>query len=193
MKLKDYIEKKVVKESSATTVAMWISPKGEIIASQNTHISMVVQQPEKFGLTIEKLKKTFDSYGEPLSHEGKAREEIIKRLLLHKWIRIRKYPNKFWSINIFSERFLNRKLVNDWAKKMMTTGIQGYKENDKYFPVIITDLANFREEKPIIEYAELNERNYLVITRLNEMSEVDMISDEEWNTPLNELINEKLK
>lgn len=192
MILKEYIDKniKVLKESSVKTVAMWISPKGDIIASQNTHIAMVISQPQKFGLTMDKIKKTYTSYGEPLSHEGKAREEIVKRLLMHKWIRIRKYANKFWSVNIFSQRFLNMKLITDWANKMITTGIQGYKENDKYFPVIITDLANFREEKPISEYASMNEENILNITTLIEMKEVEMISDDEWNKPLDELIKQ---
>jgi hypothetical protein len=51
---------------------------------------MVLEKPEKFGLTKEELRKFYESYGEPLGHEGRAREEIIKRLMRKKWIRIRK-------------------------------------------------------------------------------------------------------
>lgn len=45
---------------------------------------MVIAKPEKFGLKREDIEKTYKSYAEPIGHEGKAREMIIKRLLRKK-------------------------------------------------------------------------------------------------------------
>ncbi len=138
--------KNKLNERSVSTVAFWISPQGEITSSQQSHISIIIKYPEKFGFTIDKIKEIYDRFNEPMGHEGKAREEIVKLALRRKFVRIRKYPNKFWSINIFHLSLLDRNYLVDWAKKMTTTGIDGYKENDLHFPVIITDLGRGHEE-----------------------------------------------
>jgi hypothetical protein len=54
---------------------------------------MVIQNPEKFGLTFDYIKQRFDEYGEKMGQEGKAREEIIMSLLEQGFVRIRKYGN----------------------------------------------------------------------------------------------------
>lgn len=157
-----------------TTAAFWISPTGEVVGSYKKHINMVIENPEKFGLTLEKIKDFYASYGEPMGHEGRAREEIIKRLVRKKWIRIRKWPNKFYTIYFFYKKMYNRKFLQEWAKKMITTGISGFKETDKYFPVVLTDTSKYREELTIEDLAnELNESNLL--TFRNDIKEFNTI------------------
>lgn len=80
--------------------AYWISPKNEVINVPTVHIDTVITNPETFGLTKEGIQKIYDSYGEPLGSEGKAREEIILDLVRKGWIRIRQYRNQGWSVNV---------------------------------------------------------------------------------------------
>lgn len=75
------LQKYISEGKSSKTSAFWISPSGDVIGSVGSHISMVISNPEKFGLEISDIKRIYNSYNEPLSHEGKAREMIIKRLL----------------------------------------------------------------------------------------------------------------
>lgn len=156
-------------ERSVSTAAFWISPKGEITSSLTSHIDIILKNPEKFGFTKERLEKMYKSYGEPIGLEGKAREEIVKLVIRKRFIRIRKYPNKFWSVNIFHKSFLDMNYVTDWAKKLTTTGINGLKENDMYLPVIITDLGSYRKE---VLMGELAKGNLLEGKELIYMTEV---------------------
>jgi hypothetical protein len=116
--------------------AFWISPRGEIISSGINHIDTVISNSNKFGFTEDEIRKTYEKYGEILTQEGKAREEIIKKLIDKGWIRIRRYPNKFWSININRLNKKNKDFIQDWAEKILK-GIHGFREQDKYMPVNI--------------------------------------------------------
>lgn len=117
--------------------AYWISPKNEVINVPTVHIDTVITNPETFGLTKEGIQKIYDSYGEPLGSEGKAREEIILDLVRKGWIRIRQYRNQGWSVNVGK---LSKKVKDnlfDWATKITSVGLFGSKERDLYSPVNI--------------------------------------------------------
>ena len=98
---------------------------------------MVIKHPKKFGYTDQKIKDIYDKYGEPLGQEGKAREEIILDLINHGWIRVRRYNNKGYSININKMTKKVKDILFDWAYKLLNTGIKGMKEKDKFIPVNI--------------------------------------------------------
>jgi len=83
--------------------AYWITPDGKLIAVKTTHIDEVIITPEIFGLKIEDIKALYEKYAEPLGLEGKAREEIMKNLILQGWIRIRWKP-KEWSYTVQMHR-----------------------------------------------------------------------------------------
>lgn len=134
MKLKQYLTESV-------QAAFFISPNGKIVYCGTTHIGLIIKHPEKFGLKKNDILKIHNKYKEKIGQEGNAREEIIRHLVDKGWIRIRRYPNKMWSINI--DR-LNKKVKNylqGWANKVLK-GIQGFKEVDKYMPVRIMPLAS---------------------------------------------------
>jgi hypothetical protein len=49
----------------------------------------MIKEPKTFGTTIEKIRELFKKHGEPLGHEGKAREEIMIAAMKRGWIRTR--------------------------------------------------------------------------------------------------------
>jgi hypothetical protein len=75
--------------------AYWITPDGRVITVKTTHIDEVIRTPELFGLNIEEIKALYEKYAEPLGLEGKAREEIMRDLILVGWIRIRWKPKEY--------------------------------------------------------------------------------------------------
>lgn len=112
------------------SAAYWISPKGAIIEVDGKHISMVISNPKKFGLSKESIKAIYDKYNEPVGLEGKAREYILKNLFKNGWIRIRKYRN-FWSVNMKQLTNKTYSWLQNWALDMITA------KEDMYMPVKI--------------------------------------------------------
>ena len=75
--------------------AYWIAPDGCVIAVAVRHIITVCNAPERFGLTYEQINEAFARHGEPLGHEGRARQEIMADLIInHGWIRVRYLPRR---------------------------------------------------------------------------------------------------
>ncbi len=52
--------------------------------------------------------------------EGSARERILTQLIEQGWIRLRRYPNRHWSVNTLA----------DWASKFLV-GFAGFREPDR--------------------------------------------------------------
>ena len=81
--------------------AYWISPDGEIFIVHTTHIDMIFDKPELFGLNLKFIQSVYNIYNEQYRHEGKAREEILIMLFRQGWIRVRRYLKPYrWTINI---------------------------------------------------------------------------------------------
>ena len=100
------------------------------------HISMLIADPEKFGLTAEKIQNAYFRYGERIGVEGEARKELLLKVVQQGWIRLRRYPNRHWSITASSLTPAVREHLRDWAEKMLA-GTEGFKEIDRYMPVKI--------------------------------------------------------
>jgi len=135
MKLKHFLAEGNVQ------AAFFISPTGKIVYCGKTHIDLINKYPKKFGFTKDDIIRIHDKHKEKIGQEGNAREEIIRDLVDKGWIRIRRYPNKMWSININK---LNKKVkdfLHGWANKILK-GVQGFKEADKFMPVRIMPLAS---------------------------------------------------
>lgn len=81
--------------------AFWIDPNGVIMPVMRSHIAAVIADPVLFGVTREYIESVYREYGEALGWEGKAREEIIKRLIIEGWTRIRDYGD-YLSVQLFS-------------------------------------------------------------------------------------------
>jgi len=118
--------------------AFFISPKGQIVDTEINHIATIIANPKKFGLTKDYIQTVYDKYNEKVNVEGKAREEIIKRLIKSGWIRIRKYK-QFWSINIDKFTGKVKAELQMWAHNLIQGKIPSYKEEDVYIDIRIDD------------------------------------------------------
>jgi len=148
MKFKNYVNE------VSSTLAYWISRYGDVIEVGTNHIDTVIKNPKKFGYTSEDIQKIYDKYGEALGREGKAREEIILDLINKGWIRVRRYKNEGYSINISRMTKKIKDTLYDWANKLLNTGIKGMKEKDKYIPVKILGMKdNFSKTLTIQDIA----------------------------------------
>jgi hypothetical protein len=180
-RFKQYINEK----KANVTFAFWISPKGEVLGSVESHIQQLIMNADKFGLDINDLRNKFKEYGEPVGFEGKAREEIIKRILWVGWIRVRKYPRSHYSVNCAYYPTLEWGYLIEMARKLLGKGLEGFKESDPNFPVIITDLNKKRIQMTlgeIAEYAEL-QKTYL---KSFDMLEKYIVRSDFWTMNLNE-------
>lgn len=130
-----------IKEVVGTT-AYWITPKGETVVVSRSHIQTIIDNPTKFGLTKDKIESAYAKYKEPVGQEGKAREEIMVDLIKKGYLRVRRYGREGYSINIPTMTKKIKDILFDWANKMITTGVGGYKERDKYNEVHITGLSS---------------------------------------------------
>jgi hypothetical protein len=120
------------------TVAFFISPDDFLFHVEGgNHISTVIRNPSKFGLTIEQVEQVYDFFGEKLGVEGVARKQILTQLIQRGWIRLRRYPNKHWSANVpgFTPDVVN--VLQDWAIKFLV-GFESFREPDPHMPVVIT-------------------------------------------------------
>ncbi len=123
--------------------AFWINPEGLIYRVSITHIKDVIRFPNKFGLSIRDIQKVFNKHDEPLGHEGKAREEILLNLFKRNFIRIRKYKNMGYTVNVKKLTDKTKKYLYDWASKLLGTGIEG--EKDYTTTPVLFDVENSRQ------------------------------------------------
>jgi hypothetical protein len=149
MKVFEYLEEQI------STAAFFLSPRGELLQSDAKHITSIIKNPSKFGLTKKEIDDIYQKHGEKIGTEGNAREEIIERLLKNGWIRIRRYPNKYWSVTIYRMARKLKDMLHDWANKMLT-GVYGFMESDPYMPVkIVSPIVKYSKEITIKELANV--------------------------------------
>ena len=121
---------------ASTHAAFFISPNGDLVMVEGTHIGTIMKNPNKFGTTTPAIRKVYERYREKPGVEGAARAEIISQLVCQGWTRIRRYPNRYWSIQA---KELNRKM-KDWLYAWANTiqdGVWGFREKDSFMPVRI--------------------------------------------------------
>ena len=113
--------------------AYWLFPNGEIRElGTESHISLVTKNPEDFGLSRKEIEACYQKHNEKLWTEKKAREEIIFQLLDKGFIRIRLYPNKYWSISAKDWGEDTKRLLVKWAETAKAIKIVG-----QYMNVVI--------------------------------------------------------
>ena len=139
-----------------TNQGFFISPIGKLIQVDNsgTHIGTVINNPDKFGYDMEYIKSMYKKKREKFGIEGKAREEILKDMTKKGWIRLRRYPNKYWSVQFDKISPKIRKNVARWANAMVS-GKGSWKEKDRYMPVITLGFSDgFRKQMDINDIAK---------------------------------------
>lgn len=119
------------------SILYWVNPYGKILKQHNTtHIRGVVGDPKIFGVTKDWIDQVYKKHNEPVGTEGKAREEIMDYLFKKGYIRVRLYPNQYWSITLTNFRSRKvKKSLSKWAEDAMSV-----KQAGKYMPVKILDV-----------------------------------------------------
>ncbi len=106
----------------------WILPDGEILDLEgNKHIAKVISKPELFRITRQEIEDAYSRHSEKIGLEGKAREEIIKRLVENDYIRIRQYPSH-WSVTVYKLNGWTRDRLKKWAEYILNTKSDKYKD-----------------------------------------------------------------
>lgn len=122
--------------------AYFISPEGQAISTKGgSHIATIINDPETFGVTKEYIKGQYAKYNEKLGVEDNAREAVIKNLIDRGWIRLRRYPNKFWSVQVSTLSKKAKDYLQQFASKILH-GVYDFKETDKYMAMRITADGN---------------------------------------------------
>jgi hypothetical protein len=131
------IESAVSKMSVPEADAYWISPGGKLLPVIGYHISEVVNSPESFGFTEKQVKEIFKKHNEPMGFEGKARQEIMKNLIMVGWIRVRYYmKNDTYSVELNSLTKRIKDYLWAWA-----SGVFEANNKRKYSEVKITEFS----------------------------------------------------
>jgi hypothetical protein len=136
----------------------WIKGNDITDMTTNSHISDVIYHPEKFGITKEEIENAYKKYGEKLQTEGKAREELIRKVSEKGWIRVRHYTGRkdYWSIqfDVYNKRKKDLANFLHWAlyeKKVLHRNSEvilgGYK--DGYSKTYVENIAEFFTEEKI--------------------------------------------
>lgn len=98
--------------------AYWVRGKRIYKTDPEIHITYVINNPERFEITKEYINDIYNKYNENVGREGKAREEIIKKVSQNGWIRVRHYtrPRDYWSIQ-FDKFKLREKSIKNFIEK----------------------------------------------------------------------------
>ncbi|MDO3377177.1 hypothetical protein [Geoalkalibacter halelectricus] len=122
------------------TIAFWIAPTGEIHLVEDTHIHYVIDHPELFQISLEELRRRYETHNEEWGSEGQARGETIRELVAGGWIRIRRYP-EVYSVNVRDFDGRSRKHLAVFAAKLLKDGFDGRYERDRHLELRIRALG----------------------------------------------------
>ena len=140
----------------AMTTAYWINRDAQMLEIPAIkHITAVVEQPEKFGLTKGYIEKKYAEYNEPVGLEGRARDDIIRIIVGMGFIRVRLYRTH-WSVTVHELNARTEVALGGWADVAKDN-----KQAGKYMNVKILELATDAKH------------NYTVESIYNEFYDVD--------------------
>lgn len=120
--------------------SFWLSPKGEIVGTSETHIKTVVNSPEKFGFTRDRIEAFYKNSGERVGQEGEAREKIIGLILKQGWVRVREYLNR-WAFTVDRLTPKVRENISDFVYRAVNGKIYSVRLKDKYADATIVELS----------------------------------------------------
>ena len=72
-----------------------------IMSLMSSHVRAIIDHPEVFGLSAERVHSTYERYNERIGQEGRARIELIQEASRAGWVRVRHYTGRardYWSI-----------------------------------------------------------------------------------------------
>jgi hypothetical protein len=123
--------------------AFWYKNGKLFEMSDSKHIQFIVKNPEKFGISKDRINDIYNKYNEPIGFEGKAREELIKEVASNGWIRIRHYSRPdYWSIQ-FDKWSIRKRDVKSLVEDLVLI----HKKMGKYDELVLVGYEdNFTQE-----------------------------------------------
>lgn len=166
---------------SPYTIALWITPKGQVLdCSRESHISFVLKNPKKFGLDNDDIKdcatikdaetskypriERITTYTDGI--ESKAWNRIMTKVLKTGFIRLRKVrSNKFsyiWFVSIYEYNKMTRKRLSDWAynmgeKEQESEVMISVEKGEEPKKLTVKSLTGISEEHELLEMKTLEE------------------------------------
>jgi hypothetical protein len=144
--------------------AFWVS--GETwVDAHGDHLKPILDEPDKFGLSHERLEEVYDQHGETLGAEGRARDQLIREAAEKGWVRVRRYREpanriviqgyntnaKFSSIRAFLQQLFERQIVTTDD----TVVISDYGSGEaRSFRVRLTDTSTDDGNEDILEASD---------------------------------------
>jgi len=79
----------------------WLILRGQVVRAVPSHIAVVCEHPEVFGVDPDELRELFKRCKEPMGSEGIARQIVILKIVNGgAWMRLRHYPQSGWTVNL---------------------------------------------------------------------------------------------
>ena len=117
--------------------AYFVSPDGNVMLVSTSHVAAVIENPSLFGLTKAGIEAIYAEHGEGIGIEGTAREAILIPLIARGWIRIREYPDRYWSVNFHRASPKTKAYLRGWARRIVRR-----RSADPYLPVHLAGLGD---------------------------------------------------
>ena len=78
----------------------WLRESKIYEVSSSSHFEFIVDHPEFFDMTSERVRAICNWQREPLGYEARAKEILIKHAVSLGWIKIRRYlePSDYWLV-----------------------------------------------------------------------------------------------
>ena len=167
--------KKIIKEFFDPS-GFWIKGNEILDLDGRKHIDFLFKSPEAFGLTREEINAEYEKYNEKLGQEGRARENLIKKVSKNGWVRVRQYP-RYWTIQ--ADYFMRRKKTIEnfllWAitEELMHPDdeliILGYEDDfKKHYSFAQGGAKSFFEEFKIKEVYEFNIKKRIRVSEIRQ-------------------------
>jgi len=122
---------------AAVGKAFFIDPEGQVLPVRTSHIAAVIGDPKRFGTTKRRIEEAYRKQGEPVGLEGNARTEILVEVIERGWIRIREYPDRYWSVQFDTASPRTKGFVRVWARRMLKS-----RNTDPYLPVHLVGFSD---------------------------------------------------
>ena len=152
-------------------VGFWLSPQGELIGTSSVHITDIIQNPRKFGVTTDWIESKYDEYGERMGTEGSAREDIIRHVVKRGWIRVRRYTRPdYWSTTVYMLNRSTKENIESWVKAFADEGIMGRGSEIRLYEVRSDKMKRY-EVAEILKYGLDEEYTSESDRQINQLSE----------------------
>jgi len=125
----EYVSDEGKSPSESSKNGYWVFGKKVYDVTTGIHVKLIVEHPELFNLTAEKINEAYARHKEPLGSEGAARDELIRLAASLGWIRVRHYTGPWdnWSFQCH-DTVKQRGEIKEFAAWAIQNGI--IKEND---------------------------------------------------------------